>query len=284
MPFGVERVEVRFGIYSAVGTAYFDEVRLERMELLPWLNTRYGEPHDGLEVLPLQLGMFDAHHPLRNATHLRSAAPFLPSWEAKAPSTPFKGFSAVGVLRQTARWQPLVNALDRFGRLFRTAAAWLHHYAGPFAGGNWIFFGVDNADRCRNSLLSHVDLTRLLQFEQKVLLPLLKHLKRGIGLHGFHSKFACYRPNEAVEARISINNTSERQFDGTLTFTVTPVEASGKATLPQQTVRVEVLAGEKKVVTVRWDNARLPEGLYCITAQLRKGAALVDELQAGFVI
>ncbi len=146
VPFGVERVEVRFGIYNAVGTAYFDEVRLKRVELPLWVNTRYGEPHDGLEVSPLQLGMFDAHHPLRNAVHLRSAAPFLPSWEAKASSAPFTGFSTVGVLRQAARWQPLVNALDRFGRLCGTAAAWLQHYAGPFAGGNWLFFGVDNID------------------------------------------------------------------------------------------------------------------------------------------
>lgn len=282
VPYGVDRVVIRFGLYNAIGTAFFDDVRLERIEKPLYINTHYGQPYDGLEISPLQIGMFDAHHLLHRAVQLRAIAPFLPSWHyspvTNRQSPPFTGYSAVGVLRASARWQPLINACDRFGRLSGTAGALMHHYAGTFAGSTWAFFGVD----------SH-DLTVLPQFAEQVLLPLLRHLHRGVFLHGLQSHFACYRPNEPVEATLQVSNFGARDFVGKVEFSLFAVPLNGdgqgnRPVSPTQSVSVRVASGETQAVTVRWDNLKLPEGLYRITARLRDGEEILDEMEAGFVV
>ncbi len=282
VPYSVDRVVISFGLYNAVGTAFFDGVRLERVEMPPRINTHYGQPRDGLEVSPLQIGMFDAHYPLRSVVQLRTVAPFLPPWHyspaANRPSPLFTGFSAVGVLRGSARWQPLLSAYDRFGRLRGTAAALMNHHAGVFAGSTWAFFGVDD-----------VDLTTLPDFTEQVLLPLLHYLRRGVFLHGFQSHFACYRPNETVEAALQVSNFGASDFIGQGEFSLFPVPLNGdggdeRTVAPTQSVAVGVAAGERQKVTVRWDNLQLPEGLYRITAMLRDGDDIVDEMEAGFVV
>ena len=47
---------------------------------------------------------------------------------------------------EQARWLPLLNAHDRFGRLRGAAGAMVRHHAGAWAGSSWAFFGVTNRD------------------------------------------------------------------------------------------------------------------------------------------
>ena len=277
VPYGVDRVEIRFGIYNASGTAFFDDVRVERIELPPCLNTHYGNPQDGLETSPLQLGMFDAHYPLRNAVRLEAKGW---SWESKG--TPISGHSAVGVLRSSARWKPIIFALDRFGRVCGTAGAIMHHYAGIFAGSNWLFFGIDN-----------FDLTALPKFNERVLLPLLKHLRRGVFMHGLKSKFACYRPNEPIEATVNLSNFGDSEFVGQVVFALSKLEDESvtkgrkfaERLVASFKAPVKVGSGEIVDVNARWTDLNLREGLYHIIARLLddKGG-LVDEMEAGFVV
>jgi hypothetical protein len=104
------------------------------------INTHWGEPRDGLEVSPTQLGLFDASFPLRRVAYAQTASPLLPEgwrWEG-----PFKGWAAVAPLFEQARWVPLLNGYDRYGRLRGALGAMLYHYDGPFLGSTWAFFGV----------------------------------------------------------------------------------------------------------------------------------------------
>jgi len=276
VPYGVDRVEVRFGIYNACGTAYFDEVRLERVDLPPCVNTHYGKPHDGLEISSLQLGMFDPHHLLHNAVQLKTVSPFVEKWAWQAEQ-PLTGFSAVGVLCRSARWQPLVAAYDRFGREVGTVGALMHHFSGPFADSTWVFFGVDN-----------VDLTTFQGFNERVLLPLLHRLRKGIYLFNLRSHSACYRPGEPVEVSVQASNTSGEEFNGMVVFTLKPewredllrpfIEAS------ERTLPIRLAAGETQTVTVRWEGLEMPEGLYSVTARVGTETAQIDAAEAGLVI
>lgn len=277
VPYGVDRVEIRFGIYNASGAAFFDDVRVERIELPPCLNTRYGNPQDGLETSPLQLGMFDAHYPLRNAVKLEAEG-----WEWETEGTQVSGYSAVGVLHASARWKPIIIALDRFGRVCGTAGAVMHHYSGVFAGSTWVFFGVDN-----------FDLTALPKFNEGVLLPLLRHLRRGVFMHGLISKFACYRPNETIEAAVNVNNFGEGEFVGQVVFALSNLEdesvTKGRKVAEKlvASFKAPVKAGSGEIVAVsaRWTDLNLREGLYRITARLLDDKGnLVDEMEAGFVV
>ncbi len=202
VPYGVDRVEIRFGIYNATGKAFFDSVKLELIEMPPRINTRHGEPRDGLGISPLQITMFDAHHPLRDAVRLEAEG-----WSWTIKEGQITGYSATGALQQSARWKPIVVAYDRSGRECGTVGAVMHHYAGTFAGSSWVFFGVDN-----------IDLTKLPQFCEQVLLPLLHNLNKGISAQEFKSELPCYRPNEPIIATLRVNNRGSEKFDGWAEF------------------------------------------------------------------
>jgi hypothetical protein len=119
----------------------FDLPRPER------LNTRHGRPEDGLEVEPTQLGVFQPDYPLERVAGAQAAPD-----QCLVPDTlrfegPLSGYAACGVAGfDQARWMPLLNAVDRYGRPRGAVGAMLRHYAGPYAGSSWAFFGVTNRD------------------------------------------------------------------------------------------------------------------------------------------
>lgn len=274
VPGRADRVTVRFGLFNTTGEAFFDDVRLEKVEPMPRINTRHGDPRDGLVVSPFQIGVFDADHPLRRAVRLQSAAPFLGQWECAA--TEFTGWAASGVLQENARWQPLVNAQDRFGRLRGAAGALMQHHHGPFAGSSWAFFGVDNRD-----------LTEAAGFSDHVLLPLLRHLRRGVSIQRFQSSLACYRRTESLGAELILRHQGPDTFAGSVDFDVeqVPFEGQRGGVVWNQRQTVRLGPGESREVTLRWPAPKLAEGLYRIIARLKADQpGLVDEAETGFVV
>ena len=104
-------------------------------------------PDDGLEVEPTQLGVFQADYPLERARFAAAAPVQAIVRPALQLEGPLEGWAACGVVGwDTARWLPLLNAYDGYGRLRGAAGAMLRHYAGPWAGSSWAFFGVTNRD------------------------------------------------------------------------------------------------------------------------------------------
>ena len=268
VPYGVDRVEIRFGIYNAIGSAFFDDVRFERIELPPRINSHYGEPRDGLEISPLQIGMFDPHYPLRGAVKLEAEG-----WSLDAKGKEITGWSAVGVLHRNARWEPIVTARDRFGRVCGTAGAKMYHYEGIFAGSTWVFFGVDS-----------IDLTKLPQFCERVLLPILRQLKQGAFLHNLKSHLACYRPNEPVEVTFIVSNFSDKEFTSQAELAI--IGAKEEPT-PLASVSVKVPAGETERFSLKLgapEALNLREGLHRLRLRLLGTSGVVDSMEAGFVV
>ncbi len=268
VPAGADRVDIRFGLYQAAGEAFFDDVRLEQVEFPRCINTHFGRPEDALEISPWQLGMFDADYRLERVRRLEAG-----TWSFDADS-PMTGFSAVGVLRAEARWEPVVRALDRFGSLRGTAGAVMVHRAGPFAGSHWAFFGVDN-----------VDLTQTAGFNENVLLPLLRRLRRGVFLCRLRSRLASYRPGEAVEVTCTVGNFGPQPLAGELELRLT-AEQNGAESRAVGSSQLHLQPGETRSVHLRLPEQTLPEGLYRVTARLRDaaGGQCLDSLEAGFVV
>jgi len=264
VPPGVDRVDIRFGLYRASGTAYFDDIRLEEVEYAPRLNTRYGRPDDGLLVSPWQLGMCDADYPLRRTARLTA-----PGWQAAVAAA---GFSAVGVLNGNARWIPLVAAEDRFGRQCGTAGAMMVHATGRFAGSTWTFFGVNN-----------VDLTQLPDFRERVLQPALSRMRRGLFLDRVQSRLACYRAGEPAEVSCSARHFGSGIFSGSLTWRWS---AEDSATVLEEGRReVRLTPDEAAVWTIPLNAAAAPSGLHRVTVRLQDALGnICDELSAGFVV
>jgi hypothetical protein len=153
------------------------------------LNTRHGRPEDGLEVEPTQLGVFQADYPLERSWSM-AAAPMQaivdPAFRLKGPVA---GWAACGVVGwDAARWIPLVNAHDRYGRLRGAAGAMLRHYAGPWAGSSWAFFGVTNRDLFASTEPGTVE----------VLTNIVRSLVQDAYVTSLTTEHSCYRQGEAV--------------------------------------------------------------------------------------
>ncbi|MBC7353278.1 MAG: hypothetical protein H5U08_13025, partial [Thermogutta sp.] len=276
VPPGADRVEVRLGLYQAAGTAWFDDVRLEAVEYLPVVNTHFGKPEDGLEVSPWQLGLFDADAPLHDVVELRAG-----DWTWKTEK-PLSGYSAVGVLRQQARWEPIVQAFDRWGRRCGTAGALMSHVAGPFRGSQWALFGMED-----------VDLPAIPEFRQRVLVPLLERMRAGVYFTRIAADLACYRPGEAPRVTVVVENFGNRVFSGSFRSVLRRVAIPFSAATNRE--KNEEIIWQDTAPTTRLSPSEkfeahiqlqpLNEGLYEmeVTLQSAEGQVL-DSGRAGFVV
>lgn len=272
VPPGADRVEVRMGLFEAVGTAYFDDFQLELVEFLPVVNTHWGHPEDGLNVTPWQLGLFDADAPLEQPVELQA-----PSWRWSREE-PLKGYSAVGVLRRSARWQPIVEAFDRWGRRAGTAGALMSHFAGPFRGSRWAFFGLED-----------VDLLTLPGFSEQVLLPLLVRMQRGVGISRASTEYACYRPGETPVLKVVLDHFGQEPFGGCLVARVYPLDGQADAerqpVVEQDADLSRMVPGESREVQMPLTGCPPQQGMYRVELVLKtRSDEVQDQARVGFVI
>lgn len=272
IPPGIDRVEVRMGLFQAMGAAYFDDVQLEVVEFPPVVNTHWGRPEDGLEITPWQLGVFDPDAPLEGAIELQA-----PGWRWTT-DRPLNGYSAVGVLRQSARWQPIVEAFDRWGRQAGTAGALMTHFAGSFRGSNWAFFGIENED-----------LLTLPGFSEQVLRPLLVRMRTGVVISRAGLQYACYRPGETPVLKLALDHFGQEHFSGRLKVRVFPLDAQGTPAGPsvvEQNVSLqEIVPGHTEELSLPLAGCPAREGLYEVELMLKTPSEQIqDQARVGFVI
>lgn len=266
------------------------------------LNTRHGVPEDGLRVTPDQLGMFQADYPLER---VRSSAP-APDQCILPPELRLEGavagYAAAGVVGlDQARWVPLVNAYDGYGRLRGAAGALLRHYAGPYAGSSWAFFGVTNRDLFAATSPS-----------LRAALPALTEaLVNDTYLAALEPDRGCYRPGEPVQVRATVCNGGRhtRTLDVTLEIragepaaewptclapaagpevrvldpsATSEVGAGRTVALLQQQIRLA--PGRTNAVVFEWAAGQFATDFCHLTAHVRDGAAELDRIESGLVV
>lgn len=257
---GAVRWRIRAGLYRASGTVWVDDVRLlrESGRVQP-LNTATGRPGDGLEVSPLQIGLFDPSAPLTRVARLRLN-------DGTTIDGRCGGWQAVGVLGEQARWIPLAQAEDRYGRPRGAAAAMIVNHAGLFAGSVWCGFGVDDLD-----LFAAAEAPAAAALRQAV-----RFIERGVSLHGLETDRRLYRDGEPIEARVRLR----RQWPAAaaqVRFELRPHGAE------QPVVTVQSVAGEDSA-TARFELPRFDAPLYRIDAVLLSAEGEVDRVTTGLVV
>jgi hypothetical protein len=266
------KLRLRAGIYEGTGRAWFDDLRLRaRREVVP-MNTSEGEPRDGLHVKPEQIGVFDPSYPLERVSSVAGSGFVFAATESMQGS--FSGFAASAVLGwNDARWLPLINTYDRYGRLRGAAGALVRNYGGHYGGSQWAIFGVDNADLFAPGspfVDGFVDLLRVM--ENKTFIQSLT------------TDTAHYKPGEPVKVKVEVVNFSPRGRQFEVFVRMYAIDRSGRE---QEADRFSY-AGEVHPGTSQpHEEARsIPHppaaGRYRVEVTLTVDGLLVDRAETGF--
>ncbi|MEK7674529.1 MAG: hypothetical protein AAB676_01675 [Verrucomicrobiota bacterium] len=245
------------------------------------LNTRHGLPEDGLTVEPTQLGVFDADYLLERARSARAA-----SEQSVVPPDlrvegDLAGYAACGVAGfEHARWIPLLNAYDRYGRLRGAAGALLRHYAGPYAGSSWAFFGVTNRNLFAASQPGM----------DGALVRVVRSLVRDTYVESLTSDLACYRQGESVKLSVPVFNGGRTGRSLRLTVRIYEREPLGLDEPPIERLLAElktnftVAAGQSASIAMEWKPGQFRSDFYYLLGQLWEGEEEIDRIQGGFLV
>lgn len=268
---GVDALYIKMGLFQAQGKAWFDQVQLVDVTGLAYrpLNTSTGEPGDGLQLAPYQMGMCDAHFPLKRVAAV-TPSPGQNLVRSVRVEGSAKGWATVGVTGYgAARWTPLLDATDRYGRLRGAAGALLLHYGGFYDGSLWAYFGVEDRPLFGPQVKgSDADLVRI-----------VKHLVQGLFLYRLRTDFDSYRPGETAHVSVSVANCGPDAFDGEV-----QISLEGRGVYGVQKVPVKIKSGGEMTAEAE---VRVPDGgedLLCVMARLVAEARPLDETQRGFVV
>lgn len=278
----------RGGSGALEATLGFELPRIER------LNTRHGHPADGLDVEPTQLGLFQADYPLARAVSVRAARgqPILPP--DLAVSAPIEGWAACGVVGwDTARWTPLLNAHDSYGRLRGAAGALLRHYGGQWRGSSWAFFGVTNLNLFAPAQPGM----------SNAFLRIVKSLVDDAYIASLTTDADCYRQGEEVgfnalvfnggraarTLHVAVAICAGEPAEPAASGESLPVSASdleGAEGEPVATLRFDVAVGpgQTNLVSGRWRPARFESDFYRLVAHLADATNVLDQIAGGFVV
>ncbi len=269
---GVTHVRLQAGLYRKNGTASFDDVQLWDLEdarFLP-INTSWGEPGDGLKVLPQQLGIFDPSYPLKRATQLRTSSQQKIASAEVHLNQPLQGFATSGVVgSDQARWVPLLETADRYGRPRGPAGAVLLNYAGHYAGSCWAYFGLENVDLFADPQAPPADLLR----------QTIRFLVRGTFLHNLQTATWLYREGDPLGISVQVANRGRRDQQVGITLRVVGAPDQQATVLQSQ-----IPAGTSQQLTAELPSPALASPVCHVEALLTCDGEVIDVMRTAAVV
>jgi hypothetical protein len=279
---GVTTLRLIAGLYNTSGTAWFDDLELARAPHVVVMNTRSGVPADGLQVSPLQVGVFDPSYPLERAACARgSGEGFIFPANIKLRG-PFEGWAASGVIGwNQARWVSLVDACDRYGRRRGSVGALLRNYAGVYARSSWAFFGVTNCDLFAPG---HEEMEQgFVRLAQSMLVETY--------LRNLETDRACYRQGELVKIMVRVSNFGRRARAAEVRFDAEALgmgagepKARRRRAVAPGAVSRRVVPGETAEIEVEWRPQRFDGKFYRVGATLVLDGQPADRMETGFAV
>ena len=245
------------------------------------LNTRHGRPEDGLEVGSHQLGVFQADYPLERVHVARAAYDQAVVRHDLRVEHPLAGYAACGVTGwDTARWIPLLNGQDRYGRLRGAVGAMLRHHAGTYAGSSWAFFGVTNRNLFAESEPGMAE----------AFVDIVRSLARDAYVATLVANRACYRAGENPVLQATVFNGGRAAQNLKLTLRIYEREPFELDEPPIERLRAElktnltISAGQALPVALEWKPGKFASDFYYVLGQLWDGDEEIDRIQSGFVV
>jgi hypothetical protein len=272
----VTTARLQCGFHQKQGTVCFDDFQLIDVTGLNFkpLNTSNGEPRDGLDVEPDQLGMFDASFPLKRVRFLRTARQQRIVKSSTDWTNEFTGWGASGVLgSDQARWIPLLETYDKYDRPRGAAAAMLLNYNGHFKDSSWAYFGINNVDLFQDASGPLAEPLR----------EIVSFLLDETYLHNLESDHRLYREGETVRVSVNVKNAGTRLQKPDVRFELR--DQGGQIIAVRHETLSDLPPGTSSKVTS--DLGVLPgetdSGLFRITAVLKLGEDERDVMETGVV-
>ena len=268
----VTHIRLQAGLYRKNGTASFDDIRLLDLEdarFLP-INTSWGEPGDGLKVTPQQIGIFDPSYPLKRAVALKTAGGQAIVDTPVDISQPLQGWAASGVVgNDQARWIPLLETCDRYGRSRGPAGALLLNYGGYYAGSCWAYFGIENFDLFADASGPPA----------KLLQQTIGFLVRGTFLHNLQTGSALYQAGEPVHVSVQVSNRGRQDQLVDVAFRL-----QGESAEKSVSVQRQVGRGKSERFEVKLPSPSLSGSMCQVEAVLSCGGKVIDSILSGMVM
>jgi len=266
-------LRVRFGLERASGTLWVDDVSLSKKGLDIRVNTRKGWPQDALEISPNQIGVFDPDYTLRRVAWAEAApGQYIVPPEVRLEGG-LEGYAASGVLgRDNARWIPLLNAYDRYGRLRGSVGSLMYLYNGPYRGSAWAFFGATSRD--------------LFTGEDVEMAGMLRNLVRALVsktfLHNLATDLASYEQGEHVQMSVKVSNFGKEAQEVAVDLAVT--DPGEQETVFFERVPLQVRAGHTAEVRAVWHSEYFTRSRYRVRATLKEGETPRDTMACEFTV
>jgi len=228
------------------------------------INTRFGRPGDAMGLDKLQIGMFDPSYPFERVVCAKIAdrridGPLLGYVACITDPTGSPVFGTANL-----RFIPLGQTLDRLGQPRGPLGGVAHHFAGPYAGSSWAFFGVEDRDVFAEGGLP-----------ADFVAALARRLVDQVYLHGLTTDLACYREGEAVQISIQLANRGRNAAAGRLRLAV------DEEVVYDQPVQVAPDRSRSERIEVVWRPGRFDRDFYHVRATLVLPSH-TDVLENGF--
>ena len=175
-----------------------------------------------------------------------------------------------------ARWIPLLNGYDAYGRDRGPVAAVLFHYEGVYRGSSWAFFGAEDCDIFRYEGMS------------KALTRLVEYMLLGVCIHSLEPGYVCYRQGENVKFSVIVDNCGNKAREAEIHLEIFQMgeERLGEQEISvhTETRKVNVQPGSWKKLEAVWEAGAFQGDMYRIKAVLTVDGRTVDSLENGFVV
>lgn len=251
------------------------------------MNTARGKPLNELKLAPEQIGMFDACFPLKRACRLATAEGQRIVGRGIDLQRELQGWAATGIagdyanngidflqakIATNARWTPVLETFDRYGRIRGAAAAVLMNFNGPYAGSNWAYCGIENVDLSQDPAGPGA----------KVLQELARFLARGVYLQQITVDRRLVRVGERLSAEAVVRNTGRAAHGLRVDFAVGPAGKAGLASVVRHSVQLK--PGQTQPIRVELDAPADDADLGQVVATLTADGQPIDELATGYVV
>jgi hypothetical protein len=186
-----------------------------------------------------------------------------------------EGYAACGVTGwDTARWMPLLNACDRYGRVRGAAGAMLRHYGGTYAGSSWAFFGVTNRNLFAVSESGMAE----------AFAGIVRSLVRDSYVAWLVPERGCYRQGEQVNLLATVANYGRHSASLRFTLRMCQLEQSIARPLIELKTNFTISAGQSFPLALECKPAQPTDDFYYVLGQLWDGNQEIDRIESGFVV
>jgi len=260
--------------------ADIDDVAVTRAQDV-LMNTHYGIPMPGgmLRVHPLQIGMFDPEFRLTDVASIGPSSHQGVSSASLEWAGDLAGYAAVGKFgndqvifgRQWAKWVPVVETYDRFGRKRGPLGAVAYNHTGPYTGSSWGFFGAQDVDVFG------------IEGGQELLRDTVFALLGSVYAYDMAPEYACYRQGEPIKLSAMLANFGkvEASIDAHLTVVA---KDSGEKAIYAASDSLTLSPGATREVAFEFEPEAIPDDVYEARLELFVEGALVDVSRTGFAV